>query len=44
MDSQGTKMYRISKQMEHENQDIVSKNCVFNNAGYLCLTDNVGLG
>ena len=38
-DTQGSNIFRIAKQMERENQDIVSENCVFNDAGDLCLTD-----
>ena len=40
VDSQGSNIFRIAKQMERENQDIVSENCVFNDAGELALTDD----
>ena len=37
--SDGDGVFRIAKQMDHRNQDIIGENCVRNNAGELALTD-----
>ena len=39
VDPQGSNIFRIAKQMERENQDVVGETCVFNDAGELALTD-----
>ena len=39
VDTQGSNIYRIARQMNRENQDIVGENCVKNDAGQLSLTD-----
>ena len=35
----GDGVFRIAKQMDHRNQDIIGENCVHNDAGELALTD-----
>ena len=35
----GDGVFRIAKQMDHRNQDIVGENCVCNDGGELALTD-----
>ena len=39
VDSQGSNIYRIARQMSRENQDIVGESCVRNDDGQLSLTD-----
>ena len=34
-----SEIFRIARQMRDENQDIVGENCVFNDAGDLCIKD-----
>ena len=35
----GDRVFRITNQMDHTNQDVVGENCVCNDAGELALTD-----